>query len=485
MVAQHDRRRPAEDHPAVGVDGPADRPLGAPQDLAVGQQRRPQVARVDHPLGRQRGGRGEQAGHPAAHLLVAAQDLVDGDAEVVRDDDRDRPVHEGDAQALGDRRADETAAGPVRGRDRDHMHRPAPARAVVHRLGHGPGHRESEVAGGCSSCRNRRRRSPPYISAILSDVDPFIGTAATDLPPPDGLAATWWWPKPQVGNTHPGATSPLGMVSACAYSGAYPTGYGRYGKNTEGVPEEMFAQLQASGLHPLPAVRHRRDPQVLQLRPGHPDDPAAGRARASRGRCTTRRPSPATTPPPWTPACAARSPSARRSPCTGTRSRSSRSARVVVDLSCGGLAIDHGRTVPLRAQVESMGHGHAQGTIVVEGVPLSVHLEVRQPRLAADALVRPAADRRAGPGWTSTASGRPRCGRSACCSWARPRPARRSRCGWASRCAACEQARENLRRECGRREPAFDVVAVAHRGPVGRRTSTASRSRAARRPGAR
>ena len=38
-----------------------------------------------------------------------------------------------------------------------------------------------------------------------------------------------------------------------------------------------------------------------------------------------------------------------------------RSARVVVDLSCGGLAIDHGRTVPLRAQVESMGRGRAAG----------------------------------------------------------------------------------------------------------------------------
>ena len=36
-------------------------------------------------------------------------------------------------------------------------------------------------------------------------VDPFIGTGATELPPPQGLAATWWWPKPQVGNTHPGA----------------------------------------------------------------------------------------------------------------------------------------------------------------------------------------------------------------------------------------------------------------------------------------
>ncbi|MBN9327721.1 MAG: hypothetical protein J0I87_12520, partial [Cellulomonas sp.] len=62
---------------------------------------------------------------------------------------------------------------------------------------------------------------------MFEHVDPFIGTEATQLPQPQGLAATWWWPKPQVGNTHPGATYPLGMVSACAYSGAYPTGYGR------------------------------------------------------------------------------------------------------------------------------------------------------------------------------------------------------------------------------------------------------------------
>ena len=56
-----------------------------------------------------------------------------------------------------------------------------------------------------------------------------------------------------------------------------------------------------------------------------------------------------------------------------------RSARVVIDLSCGGLAIDLGRTVPLRAQVESMGHGRAQGTVVMEGVPLSVYVEVDSP----------------------------------------------------------------------------------------------------------
>ena len=54
---------------------------------------------------------------------------------------------------------------------------------------------------------------------LFEHVDPFIGTEATQLPAPQGLAATWWWPKPQVGNTHPGATYPLGMVSAAGSLG--------------------------------------------------------------------------------------------------------------------------------------------------------------------------------------------------------------------------------------------------------------------------
>ena len=84
---------------------------------------------------------------------------------------------------------------------------------------------------------------------MFDRVDPFIGCDATDLPPQTGLAASWWWPKPQVGNTHPGAIFPLGMVSACAYSGAYPTGYGVYDLDTEGVPTRRFERL------------HKEDPE--------------------------------------------------------------------------------------------------------------------------------------------------------------------------------------------------------------------------------
>jgi putative alpha-1,2-mannosidase len=48
------------------------------------------------------------------------------------------------------------------------------------------------------------------------------------------MARGWNWEKAQSGNTHPGAVAPFGWVSACAYSGAYPTGYGRVGTSWNG-----------------------------------------------------------------------------------------------------------------------------------------------------------------------------------------------------------------------------------------------------------
>ena len=206
-----------------------------------------------------------------------------------------------------------------------------------------------------------------YSPAIRDEVDPFIGTAATCLPPPSGLAATWWWPKPQVGNTHPGATSPLGMVSACAFSGAYPTGYGRYSKNTEGVPDEMFEVAQASGFTHFQqsgtgAIRKYYNYVRVTPMVGPLDD--LGQS--------------------WTLNDETASPGYYAATLdTGVHCEitvgekvavhrytfpETRSARVVLDLSCGGLAIEHGRTVPLRAHVESMGYGRAQGTVVMEGV---------------------------------------------------------------------------------------------------------------------
>ena len=209
---------------------------------------------------------------------------------------------------------------------------------------------------------------------MIESVDPFIGTGVTSLREPEGIAATWWWPKPQVGNTHPGATSPFGMVSACAYSGAYPTGYGHYRMSTEGVPPLLHDDLMASGFTHFQqsgtgAIRKyynyfRVTPMIepldaLDLLWGLEDEvaePGYYSATMSSG--------------------------IRAELTVGPKSAVHRytfpshdDARVVVDLSLGGLAIEHGRTVPMRARLAVVAPGEAQGEIVVEGVPLSVHIE--------------------------------------------------------------------------------------------------------------
>ena len=145
------------------------------------------------------------------------------------------------------------------------------------------------------------------------------------------------------------------MVSACAYSGAYPTGYGRYGKNTEGVPDEMFEAAQASGFTHFQqsgtgAIRKyynylRVTPMVEPL-----DD--LGQS--------------------WTLHDETAEPGYYAATLdTGVRCEITVGEKVAVHrytfpehraapgscstCRCGGLAIEHGRTVPLRAHVESMG----------------------------------------------------------------------------------------------------------------------------------
>lgn len=80
-------------------------------------------------------------------------------------------------------------------------------------------------------------------------VDPFIGCDSAALPEPKGIAESWWCAKPPVGNTHPGATLPFGMVSVCSYSGGYVTGYGPYDLSLSGdPPEKLFGRHEALGL---------------------------------------------------------------------------------------------------------------------------------------------------------------------------------------------------------------------------------------------
>ncbi|GIG41700.1 glycoside hydrolase domain-containing protein [Cellulomonas phragmiteti] len=209
---------------------------------------------------------------------------------------------------------------------------------------------------------------------MFDHVDPFIGTDATDLPTPSGLASTWWWPKPQVGNTHPGATYPFGMVSACAYSGAYPTGYGRYDLSTEGLPPVLHDRLVASGfthfqqsgtgairkyynyfrvtpmLGPLDDLGRTWEIVEEHAEPGYY---AATLASGIRAEITV----------------------GPKSAVHRYTFPAHHDARLVIDFSLGGLDIPYGRTIPLRAHLASVGPGCAEGEIVVEGAPLAVRVE--------------------------------------------------------------------------------------------------------------
>ncbi|GAB95161.1 putative alpha-1,2-mannosidase [Kineosphaera limosa] len=213
---------------------------------------------------------------------------------------------------------------------------------------------------------------------MFEHVDPFIGTGATDLPPPQGLAAAWWWPKPQVGNTHPGATYPFGMVSACAYSGGYPTGYGRYDFNTEGVPHTIhdrqvasgFTHFQQSGTGAI-----RKYYNYFRVTPMlHPID-ELGRVWPLHDEVAS---------PGYYAATLATG--VRSELTVGPKSAVHRytfpaheQARIVLDASIGGLPTPRSRTVPLRAFLALVRPGVAQGEIVVEGVPLAVHIEIDAP----------------------------------------------------------------------------------------------------------
>ena len=282
---------------------------------------------------------------------------------------------------------------------------------------------------------------------MIEHVDPFIGTGATDLPAPHGLAATWWWPKPQVGNTHPGASYPFGMVSACSYSGAYPTGYGLYELNTEGVPPRLhesqvasgFSHFQQSGtgairkyynyfrvspmLDPLDALGRTWDLLEEEAEPGY-----YATTLSSGIRCELT---------------------------VGPKSAvhrytfpAHRDARIVIDLSLGGLTIPHGATVPLRAHLHSAGPGVAQAEVVVEGAPLAVHLECD----ATDWRQLLWYDRRLMPGGTRLDFDRirPTTLRPFGLMWRGPTEAGQVvelRFGFSLR--GVEQARENLVADCG------------------------------------
>jgi putative alpha-1,2-mannosidase len=216
--------------------------------------------------------------------------------------------------------------------------------------------------------------------SILDDVDPFIGCEPMDVVVPDGLASAWFFPKPMIGNTHPGATLPFGMVSACAYSGGYPTGYGRWGKCTEGLPPELFPTRRCQGfthLHPSGVGAIRKYYNYVRVVPmteelggldaiDTPRELVNERARPGYYGCELKD----------TPIAAEVSVTSRGAVHQYTFADDC-TAMVAVDLSHGGIAIEDGRTIPQRAQCGIDAVNTAHGEVVLEGVSLCTAISLR------------------------------------------------------------------------------------------------------------
>ena len=216
--------------------------------------------------------------------------------------------------------------------------------------------------------------------SVLDDVDPFIGSEPMDVPVPEGLASTWFFPKPMIGNTHPGATLPFGMVSACAYSGGYPTGYGRWGKCLEGLPEALYEKKWCQGFthfHPsgvgairkyynytrvvpttvelggLSAINTPRELVNEQARPGFYGCQLKGTGITAELTVTSR----------------------------GAVHRYTFAedceAVIAIDLSHGGIAIEDAQTIPQRAHCEIDGLSTAHSEVVLEGVSLCTAISLR------------------------------------------------------------------------------------------------------------
>lgn len=71
-------------------------------------------------------------------------------------------------------------------------------------------------------------------------VDVFYGSGEVDHFAEDGLASKWFYIKALSGNTVPHAVLPFGRMSAGAYSGGYPCGYGNNRPNFCGGVEKLF-----------------------------------------------------------------------------------------------------------------------------------------------------------------------------------------------------------------------------------------------------
>lgn len=81
--------------------------------------------------------------------------------------------------------------------------------------------------------------------------DVFYGNGETDHYYSDGLSSKWFYIKALCGNTTPCAVLPFGKISACAYSGGYPTGYGTHYPNCCGGIRKVADSMQVRGISHL------------------------------------------------------------------------------------------------------------------------------------------------------------------------------------------------------------------------------------------
>jgi len=221
------------------------------------------------------------------------------------------------------------------------------------------------------------------VTDLLELADPFFGNGAIDLPTPEGIAATWFFIKAQTGNTHPGATTPFGMVSACAYSGAYPTGYGVNAPNTHGTPARRFdrpvasgfTHLQQSGTGMIDTYYNyvRVTPLVGDLGqlgtrwPLHDEVASPGYYAATLGDTGIR----------------AELTASLRSAVHRYTFPGGSAPRIAVDLSAGGIDFPGMRTLPTASDIVLVGSRAVQGWIALAGVRLYVYVEVGGPASSA------------------------------------------------------------------------------------------------------
>ena len=217
---------------------------------------------------------------------------------------------------------------------------------------------------------------------------------------------------------------------------------------TEGVPPPLFDRLVGVGLHPLPAVGHRGDPQVLQLLARHADARAARRPRHPLAA-----PDEVAEPGYY---AATLANGIRCELTVGPKSAVHRytfpahgDARLVVDFSLGGLAIEHGRTVPLRARLGVDRARRRARRDRRRGRTARRPPRVRHTDLASDALVRPAPDAGWHPARLRLDPRRRRCGPFGLIlrGPTEPGQAVELRLGFSLR--GVEQARANLLADCG------------------------------------